>query len=40
MGVPPGEINKRPDGSPPDPHVERARAMWPKRNPKGGYETR
>jgi len=35
-----GEINKRPDGGGPDPHVERARAMWPKRNPRGGYETR
>jgi hypothetical protein len=40
MGVPADEIPKRGDGSGPDPHVDRARAMWPKRNPAGGYETR
>jgi hypothetical protein len=40
LGVPVDEIKKEPNGSPPDPATESNRAMWPRRNPKGGYETR
>ena len=43
LGVPHGERSHADDGSGPDPHVERkgtTRAMWPEKNPRGGYETR
>jgi hypothetical protein len=38
--VPIDENPKQPSGAPPDKHEEARRAMWPKRNPRGGYETR
>jgi hypothetical protein len=40
LGVPGDEIPKTPSGAPPDKHEEARRDMWPKRDPKGGYETR
>jgi hypothetical protein len=40
LGVPHGEVSHADDGSGPDPHVEKNRALWPKKNPRGGYETR
>jgi hypothetical protein len=40
LGVPHDEIKKEPSGAPSDPGYESNRALWPKRNPKGGYETR
>ena len=40
LGVPHDEIKKEPSGAPPDPGAESNRAMWPRRDPKGGYVTR
>jgi hypothetical protein len=40
LGVPIDENPKQPSGAPPDKHEEARRSMWPKRNPRGGYETR
>jgi hypothetical protein len=43
-GVPNNEIEKVPDGSPLDKHVERnrevTREMHPEKDPRGGYKTK
>ena len=40
LGVPIDEIKKEPSGAPPDPGDESNRAMWPKKDPRGGYVTK
>jgi len=40
LGVDIDTVGRKDDGSGPDPHYEQSRAMWPKRNPAGGYQTR
>jgi hypothetical protein len=40
LGVPHDEIKKEPSGAPPDPGHESNRAMWPKKDPRGGYVTK
>jgi hypothetical protein len=40
LGVPIDENPKQSSGAPPDKREETRRAMWPKRDPRGGYVTK